>query len=300
MKWFLIAAFLACTLYVHFRGRVRHRFGRQLLDHSTFMAPVNVLMYACSRVSTSAFLDPDRDFPELAPLRAHWRDLREEALHLREMAQIKAADGYNDAGFNSFFRRGWKRFYLKWYDEAHPSAAQLCPKSTVLLRQFPSIKAAMFAELPPGGELRKHRDPFAGSLRLHLGLDTPNDDGCFIDVDGTRYSWRDGQWTMFDETYIHWARNDTDKNRIILFCDVERPMRWRWAQAVNRFVSRHLLAAAASPNDEGDRTGGINRAFRRFYALRLRAKALRDRNRTLYYALKYAAVIALCVLVIWL
>ncbi len=35
----------------------------------------------------------------------------------------------------------------------------------------------------------------------------------FISVDGQRYSWRDGEWTMFDETYIHFARNDTDENR---------------------------------------------------------------------------------------
>ncbi len=29
---------------------------------------------------------------------------------------------------------------------------------------------------------------------------------------------------MFDETYIHYAENGTDQNRIILLCDIERPM----------------------------------------------------------------------------
>ena len=42
----------------------------------------------------------------------------------------------------------------------------------------------MFAELPPGSRLVRHRDPYAGSLRYHLGLLTPNDPGCFIEVDG--------------------------------------------------------------------------------------------------------------------
>ena len=50
MKWVFVLLFLASAVYVHFRGKVRHRLGRQLLDHSTFMAPVNVLMYAFSRV----------------------------------------------------------------------------------------------------------------------------------------------------------------------------------------------------------------------------------------------------------
>ena len=46
----------------------------------------------------------------------------------------------------------------------------------------PSIEAAMFTMLPPGGELGAHHDPFAGSLRYHLGLVTPNDDACWIEV----------------------------------------------------------------------------------------------------------------------
>lgn len=51
----------------------------------------------------------------------------------------------------------------------------------------------MFAELPAGSHLGKHRDPYAGSVRYHLGLVTPNDDRCFIEVDRQRHSWRDGQ-----------------------------------------------------------------------------------------------------------
>ncbi|WP_049623599.1 lipid A hydroxylase LpxO [Frateuria defendens] len=301
VKWLIVALFLASVLYVHRRGRVRHKFGRQLLDHSTFMAPLNVLMYAFSRVPTTPFIAvPERHFPELEPLRARWREIREEALKLRAQQQIKAADGYNDAGFNSFFRRGWKRFYLKWYDEAHPSAAELCPVTTELLRAIPSVKAAMFAELPPGSDLRRHRDPYAGSLRLHLGLETPNDDGCFINVDGQHYSWRDGEWTMFDETYIHFAKNQTAHDRVILFCDVERPLKYRWAQRFNHFVARRLLAAGASPNREGDKTGGINRLFGRFYALRLRSKEFRKRNKRAYYALKYLAVLLVVLFVVWI
>ena len=47
-KLLIPLVFLTSGLYVHFRGQVRHRIGRQLSDHSTFFAPLNVLMY-CSR-----------------------------------------------------------------------------------------------------------------------------------------------------------------------------------------------------------------------------------------------------------
>ncbi len=104
---------------------------------------------------------------------------------------------------------------------------------------------------------------------------------------------------MFDETYIHRAENATDHDRIILFCDVERPMRFAWAAALNRFVARHFVAAAASPNMEGDATGGLNRAFASFYQVRQQAKRLRDANKTLYYALKFGLLGAIFLAIFW-
>ena len=42
-KFFLLYGFIASAVYVHYRGAVRHRFYRQITDHSTIMAPYNVL-----------------------------------------------------------------------------------------------------------------------------------------------------------------------------------------------------------------------------------------------------------------
>ncbi|TAN08531.1 MAG: lipid A hydroxylase LpxO [Rhodanobacteraceae bacterium] len=301
MKWIVLAIFVASALYVHFRGRERHRLVRQLTDHSTFMAPINVLMYAFSRVARTPYLAV-ADFPELENLRSHWQTIRDEAVALAHDSQIKASDQYNDAGFQSFFRTGWKRFYLKWYDDApHPSALRLCPRTVEILKASPHIKAAAFTELPPGSKLGKHRDPFAGSLRYHLGLITPNDDRCWINVDGTPYSWRDGEGVVFDETYVHWAANETGHDRIILFCDLERPMKYRWATALNHAVARTLLHAGSSPNAAGDRTGGVNRIFKYAYAIRHVGKKLKQRNRKLYYATKWTlfGVILAAILVPW-
>ncbi len=220
MKVLILAAYALSILYVHFRGRVRHKLSRQLSDHSSFLAPINCLMYLFSKVPNRPYLAP-QTFPELQVLVDNWQAIRSEALHLHDAGNIKRSEQYDDIGFNSFFKSGWKRFYLKWYDEAHPSAGQLCPQTTALLRQIPSVKAAMFAELPPGSKLVRHRDPYAGSLRFHLGLFTPNDPACFIEVDGERYHWRDGEAVVFDETFIHYAENATEHNRIILFCDIE-------------------------------------------------------------------------------
>ncbi|WP_230492487.1 aspartyl/asparaginyl beta-hydroxylase domain-containing protein [Martelella alba] len=277
MKYFILLMFILCAVYVHYRGRVRFGFWRQLADHSTFVSPINVFMYSFSASPLTPFLKPEV-LPELAALRANWRMIRDEGMALMALREIKVSDKYNDAGFNSFFKTGWKRFYLKWYEESHPSAAALCPKTTALLRALPSVKAAMFAELPDGSRLPRHRDPYAGSLRYHLGLITPEDDRCFIEVDGQRYSWRDGQDVLFDETYIHYAENQSGRPRLILFCDIERPMRHRWAQSVNHWLGRHLLSAAVAPNNDTDRTGAVNRAFKYIYAVRKVGKALKKKK----------------------
>ncbi|HEJ1089360.1 TPA: lipid A hydroxylase LpxO [Serratia marcescens] len=286
MKYIVLILLILCVVYVHYRGRVRYNVWRQLSDHSTFTAPLNVFMYLFSRVPTTPYLKPEQ-FPELAVLRDNWETIRDEGQKLMEIQQIKASDQFNDAGFNSFFKTGWKRFYLKWYEDSHPSAMTLCPQTTELLRSLPSVKAAMFAELPDGSRLPRHRDPYAGSLRYHLGLITPNDDRCFIEVDGERYSWRDGEGVMFDETYLHYAENQSGQNRLILFCDIERPMRYRWAQVVNHWLGRNLMSAATAPNEEGDRTGGVNKMFKYIYAIRRVGKRLKAWNRTGYYIIKW-------------
>lgn len=299
MKWILLSIFVGAVTYVHYRGKVRLVYWRQFIDHSGLMAPINIFMYAFSKVPATPYLSEDL-FPELKPLAENWRTIRDEALHLKEQQLIQAAQNNNDAGFNSFFKSGWKRFYLKWYDASHPSAYTFCPKTTALLQNIPSVKAAMFAELPPGATLNPHRDPYAGSLRYHLGLVTPNSDGCHILVDGDSYSWRDGQTVLFDETYIHEAHNTTDINRIILFCDIERPMRYRWAQAVNRFLGNTLITAASSPNQSNDQIGIINRLFQYVWLIGQYRKRLKRWSRTVYQLTKICLAVAVIAAIYYL
>jgi beta-hydroxylase len=213
--------------------------------------------------------------------------MREEALSLFDEGHIRAAAKNNDWGFYSFYKTGWKRFYLKWYEDFLPSARTLCPRTVELLNSIPTIHGAMFALLPPGAKLGAHRDPFAGSLRYHLGLVTPNSDKCHIFVDGVECVWRDGEDLVFDETFIHRAENMTDQTRIILFCDVERPMKFKFMTRLNRWVSQHIIKASATDNAEGERVGWLNRLFSYLYEVHLAGRRIKDWNRNVYYGLKY-------------
>ena len=149
----------------------------------------------------------------------------------------------------------------------------------------------MFANLPPGGKLVQHRDPYAGSLRYHLGLVTPKSQGeCRIIIDGEPYTWHDGEDLLFDETYLHYAENTTSDERIILFCDVERPLTSKAMTSMNRWVSRNIINESATQNEEGERVGWLNRVFGSVYQVRLAGKRMKAWNKRVYYAVKYLII----------
>ena len=283
--------YLVAIAHMHYRGSVRFPWSRQIITHTNYLAPYNLLMSVFSRLPNKPILPVD-EIEGLEMLRENWQVMREEALALNQAGQISKSTGLNDAGFNSFFKTGWKRFYLKWYDDYLPSANELCPQSVALLKQVPAVKAAMFASLPPDAWLTPHRDPFAGSLRYHLGLVTPNHDDCFILVDGNKHVWQDGKDVLFDETFIHEAYNNTQQNRIILFADVRRPLRTKLVDRFNGWVSNTLLKASATQNIASEKVGLLNRAFEHLYRVRVYSRRLKKWNRPFYYTLKYALFFA--------
>jgi beta-hydroxylase len=292
LKFIILYIYIISAAYTQFRGKVKLKFMRQLVNHSTLMAPVNAIMYLFSAVPNKPFLKVET-FPELAILSDNWQVIRAEAEQLVAAGHIKVAENNNDLGFNSFFKRGWKRFYLKWYKNFLPSAESLCPQTVKLLSSIPSVHGAMFTLLPKGGQLKPHRDPYAGSLRYHLGLITPNSDACRIYVDGEPYHWRDGEAVMFDETYIHSAKNDSDMDRIILFCDVERPMRNSIARLINRVFSRYVISESATQNLATDRVGMLNKLYMYYHHVNLLLTQLKKFNKPLFQLVQYASIAGL-------
>ena len=75
-RFAVLATYVASGSFIHFRGRVRHKLRRQVLDHSTIMAPYNVLIYLFSKVRAKPYVEP-KNFPELQPLQDQWQMIRD-------------------------------------------------------------------------------------------------------------------------------------------------------------------------------------------------------------------------------
>lgn len=292
--------FIGSALYVHFRGKVRMRAGRQVTDFSTFLAPFNVLGYIFSKVPNTPYL-PMETFPELKPLRDNWETIRDEAVNLDKIGEIGHGEGM---AFKSFYKNDrWRRFYLSWYGKQYDAAKEHCPKTLELVNSIPSVNAALFVRLNPGKSLNRHRDPFSISLRYHLGLVTPNDDRCRIIVDGQSMSWRDGQDFIFDETYVHEAKNETDQARIILFCDIQRPMVNRFLDWVAAKTCQLVAVLTVANNKEAEHTNLINDLLEKvLYPTSHFFQRQKAKNRKLYYRVKHslmALIVAGIVYALW-
>lgn len=87
IKIVIVAALFLGTVYVHYHGKIRFRFFRQLSDHSTILAPINSLMYLFSAVPHKPYLDLTA-FPELKVLQDHWQTIRDEGLKLVEQQHM--------------------------------------------------------------------------------------------------------------------------------------------------------------------------------------------------------------------
>ena len=108
----------------------------------------------------------------------------------------------------------------------------------------------MFSLLEKGGKILPHRGPFRGCIRVHLCLYGPNSEDCYISVNNVKYSWKEGHIVAFDDTYEHYVNNNTKKDRIVLFLDVERRMLLPF---VNKIIIKKIAPRTTRMNDELER-----------------------------------------------
>lgn len=118
---------------------------------------------------------------------------------------------------------GWHSFYFYLFGKRNEDFAKLCPVTTSVLDSIPRLEytMAMFSALNPKASLPPHTGPFNGVLRVHLPLIVPRD--CTVTCGGETRAWEEGKVMVFDDSYVHSVRNDSDSVRVVLFFTVYHP-----------------------------------------------------------------------------
>lgn len=197
-----------------------------------------------SLVGTEPFLDPDQ-FGWTHLLEAHYPAIRAEA---EQVLQVQdALPNFQDIAPNDIQLSDddqWKTYWFVGYGVWDDANCIRSPRTAAVLRAIPGMTTAFFSILAPGKRLPLHVGPYRGVLRQHLALVVPDPaDRAAIEVGGEVRHWQEGQSLTFDDTYLHRAWNDTDGVRVVLFCDIVRPLRWPLSW-LNRLI---IAAVARSP-----------------------------------------------------
>jgi aspartyl/asparaginyl beta-hydroxylase (cupin superfamily) len=186
------------------------------------------------------------DYPKLKLLEDNHAQIRAECETLLKfkdsLVDIEALGGtYTTGGIHS---ASWKNFMFK-SGEFLEENCRLAPRTTTLLRQIPGLYTAFFSILDPKQYIPPHWGYYKGFLRYHLGVVVPGnnaDRSCWIrvnpsDEDAAKrdralietseiYHWKNGEGVIFDDTYLHDAKNESDEVRVILWLDLRRKMPW--------------------------------------------------------------------------
>lgn len=280
---FLLSVYIVSIVFVRVRCEKHFDLKRQLSDFSTFMVPFNIPAYLLSNIPLTHRIQASY-FPELKLFEDNWEVIRDEAMALYESGHIAIKD---DLPASNFYKDNrWTSFYLKSYDSDIPSSYELAPRTMALIDQVPNMKLALFACLNPGKKINNHHDPFAFSVRYSLGLSTPNSDESGIFVNGEDYKWGDGKSILFDETYLHSAYNNSDKPRIILMTDVDRPLKLQWVQHIYYLFGRFFNGLFAIDNVDATKSGVGNKLGHYLNKYKAFLKRFKKWNKPLYVASK--------------
>lgn len=160
-------------------------------------------------------LNIDRDYSQ-------WEEIDEEFIQElnNNYGWIKAwkvnKEGGNDKWLNyGLFYKGF------WFDEN----IKRCPKIYKFLKRIENkINIAGLSLMRPKSKIDKHVDVNGQdkNLAFHLGLIVPEPKGsCYLGVDDKKLFESDGKVIIFDATHEHYAVNNSDSDRVILYLDLK-------------------------------------------------------------------------------
>lgn len=201
-----------------------------------------------SRIEGTPILDARAYGPEIEAFVAGWRDIRDEACSLatrlqsvprfHEIMREQVAISANDD-------RDWRIFVLKAYGVTCAENMAACPRLAAIVATRPRVLSASISFMAPGKHIPLHRGPFRGVVRFYLGLSVPRHASggaaAVLTLDGCEHRVGDGEWLLWDDTFPHEVRNDSDQVRSVLLLDV-----WRRDMPPDMEVFSRLLIGAVA------------------------------------------------------
>ena len=148
------------------------------------------------------------EFPQFSPMAQSWREIRSEFLRVADEP------------------RPWRQQYLHnglWHVMPLFRALEgrldsgRCQRTLEAVLKLPGAEIAAFSVLKPGAQLKPHTGNSPRLLRAHLTLVEAR--GAYIEVQGERRGWADGELFVFDDNRTHHVAHRGDTDRVVLIVD---------------------------------------------------------------------------------
>mmetsp|Transcript_157865 Transcript_157865/g.278698 ORF Transcript_157865/g.278698 Transcript_157865/m.278698 type:complete len:323 (+) Transcript_157865:72-1040(+) len=159
------------------------------------------------------------DYPWCADLASQTDSIRAELAEHRHVADWSSGEGtFGMMGAPDWRAIGLVRDGIWVAPEGH------FPKTRAALnaaRGFVPDEVS-FANLPSSSKIEAHSDNMNYLLVAHLGL-VVDEGRCSLKVGDATRQWREGEFLVFDHTFLHSATNDSDRDRFVLLCRFWHP-----------------------------------------------------------------------------
>ncbi|MGH8224640.1 MAG: aspartyl/asparaginyl beta-hydroxylase domain-containing protein [Gammaproteobacteria bacterium] len=216
------------------------------IDYHPFKRAVNgYLARPAGGEQRPVFWDTDDVCPELHRLEEAFPQIRAEVDAL--FAKRTAMPSYHEISKPSTeiaatTEGRWNVFMLELLGHRMKENLARCPHTARALAGIPRRIQAFFSVLDPGKSVPLHEGPYLGYLRYHLGVRVPAENPPLIRVAGQPYTWKEGEGTIFDDSWPHEVENHCREPRVVLIVDVLRPL-----PLVPNLVNRAMLYGVAAP-----------------------------------------------------
>lgn len=119
----------------------------------------------------------------------------------------------------------WKAIFLYGYSFYNTNEIVHFPRTVDFIRKHEkSITLTMFSTTVPSKHIPAHQGNNHGVLRLQIGLDIPNPEKCVLRVEDKKVNLKEKEIFIFDDTFEHELKNDSDANRTVLIIDYYKPL----------------------------------------------------------------------------
>lgn len=173
------------------------------------------------------YFDINQTFPSLNTITEQFAEIKKEyeavVKNKKQLPKYHEIDP-GELEISSTTEKNWNVYMLYLLGYQLDEARDLCPKLCQLLKGVPHLIQAFFSILEPGKSIPLHEGPYIGYLRYHLGLVVPNNNPPMIVVNNQPYTWKEGEAVLFDDSWPHEVKNNSDAHRAVLIIDVLRPM----------------------------------------------------------------------------